>query len=117
MTEREFAEYIKDTKIDSEYVAPVKKRYGIDVPVEIQKIITCGRNATFAGEWRILSSCEILNAGEIFGYDFIGNKIIPLIDVKDNDFISYNLSLQKFEIVNVVDGVEFYVSEKLEDFV
>ena len=65
---------------------------------------------------RMLSWQEILDASSDMCVDFATHGIIPLIDMGDNDYISYNALEQKWCRFNIVDEISFDRKDHLKEY-
>ena len=57
---------------------------------------------------------EIINASEDLKVDFVTNKMIPLVDCGENDFIVYHFDTKKWSMYNIIDNCAFMERESLE---
>lgn len=65
---------------------------------------------------KILSLQEILDAGEDMNVDFVGQKIIPLIDTGDNDYICYRINTRDWCRYNIVDELAYDPKSRILDY-
>jgi len=105
----------KNKKIDEELVKLVEKTYNTKITDESVKCLISKKKASFYENYKVLSNSEIINANKDLKMDFIGKRILPLIDCSDNDFIVYNLNNKKWSMFNIVDGVSFKVRNSLNE--
>ena len=67
-------------------------------------------------ECRILDLDEILSASEDMEVDFLKEKLVPLVDCFDNDYLVYDFSKQIFCMFNISDEMSFSDYKNLDEF-
>ncbi|WP_304127245.1 hypothetical protein [Mogibacterium diversum] len=112
-----FIEKARKWQLKYDIVSDVEKVYGCELPDDIKHIVSC-KNDEFISKWaRVLSVEEILSANEIMQIDFIGKKLVPLLDILDNDFIAYDIEHKKYVSINIVEDMVFDSSENIDDLI
>lgn len=115
VTNKEYMVKIKEAAIDSEKVGSIEKRYQAELPLAVRAIISNAEKPVFLEHYRVLAYVEMLDANEDLDTDFVGEKIIPLMDCGDNDFIVYHFDTKKWSMYNIVDNCTFMQKESLEE--
>ena len=116
MDKEQFLQAVSVQKLDSEKVSVIQEIYGFTPTEEIKKIISICDESVFIGdECRLLAYSEIQNASEELHVDFAGQKILPLFDYFDNDFIVWHFDEQNWSMYNITDQIAFKVREHLSD--
>lgn len=65
---------------------------------------------------KLLSMQEILDASDDMNVDFLAQKIIPLIDTGDNDYISYRVAEGDWCRYNIVDELTYDIKTNILDY-
>lgn len=117
MTRKEFLVYIKTVTVIEKNVAAVEEKYSERLPELIEKIVSCANECVFFDDgWRLLSIREIVDASEDLHVNFVEQKILPLFDTEDNDFIVYHFEKNNWSKFNIIDGCHFKRKQKLEEY-
>ncbi len=114
MTKKEYMIQVEDLEINREKVAEVEKVYHTEFPLLVQAIISNMSQPLFLEDCRVLAYSEIINASEDLKVDFVTNKMIPLVDCGENDFIVYHFDTKKWSMYNIIDNCAFMERESLE---
>ena len=110
-----YLETINNIEINIEIVKSVEEHYKTKLPDGVKRIISVVLDDCFISEkCRVLSVKEILRSEEFTGVDFTSLNMLPLIDCKDNDYIVYYFSENKYLMYNVFDEVGFREADSLE---
>lgn len=118
MTKNEYLIEITNCNIDEAKVTTMERKYHNELPDIVKKIISFSNETIiFDDEWRSLSFIEIYNAKEDLHVDFITEKIIPLIDCGENDFIIYNFKKNNWSKFNIIDDCFFKQKITLEELI
>ena len=112
-----FIEKAKTWVVEEDIVSAVEKAYSCELPDEVKHIISCNGENRISDFARVLSVEEILSANEIMQIDFIGKKLVPLLDILDNDFIAYDIEQKKYVSINIVEDIVFDSSENIDDLI
>ena len=116
MNRNDYLREIQNQKIDESKVKQVEEVYGCILPEEVKRIISnCDETIFFDDDCRVLSFDEILEAPETLCELFVENKMIPLFDCMDNDFIVYKADSHKWLMFNTEDEMDFDEAEYLAD--
>ena len=85
---------------------------------ELQKILKFVEEVPifFGEEKRLLSKSEIVNYKEEFDID-LDVDIIPLIDLYDNNFLIYNISENKFQIMDISDDIIWKDIDSIQNYI
>lgn len=57
--------------------------------------------------WHLLGPKEVLAAPGELNVDFVGQRLMPVIDCMDNNFICYNFKDSVYHLFNIVDEMSF----------
>ena len=112
-----FAEKAKTWEVEEDIVNAIEKVYACKLPNEVKHIVSCNGENRISDFARVLSVEEILSANEIMQIDFIGKKLVPLLDILDNDFIAYDIEQKKYVSINIVEDIVFDSSENIDDLI
>lgn len=117
MNRNDYLRELPNQKIDESKVKQVEEVYGCTLPEEVQRILSnCDETVFFDDDdCRVLSFDEILEAPETLCELFVENKMIPLFDCMDNDFIVYKADSHKWLMFNTEDEMDFDEAEYLAD--
>lgn len=115
MKNKEFLEKLSKCELDEKRIAKVEKAYATSFPVQVRAIISNCNTPIFLEEYRVLSFSEIIDAEDDLNVNFKKEKIIPLIDCGDNDFIVYNFSKKTWAKYNIIENCLFKVKSNLAD--
>ena len=117
MNRNDYLRELPNQKIDESKVKQVEEVYGCTLPEEVQRILSnCDETVFFDDDdCRVLSFDEILEAPETLCELFVENKMIPLFDCMDNDFIVYKADSHKWLMFNTEDEMDFDEAEHLAD--
>jgi hypothetical protein len=110
---------VDDASIDQTSVSKVEGKYGAKLSPEARKLLSVSRNTTVLEDksiFRILSLAEILDASDDMAVDFVSQGLIPVIDVGDNDYITFDFRNQTWRMFNIVDEIAFDAKDSVVDF-
>jgi hypothetical protein len=110
---------VDDASIDQASVSKVEEKYGIKLLPEFRKLLSISRDTTTLEDksiFRILSLAEILDASDDMAVDFVSRGLVPVIDVGDNDYITFDFRNQTWCLFNIVDEIAFGAKDSVEDF-
>lgn len=98
----------------------IKKKYRINLLAPyLVKLLSFGGiflEVTKSTQWRFLEIDEVENASQELNVDFVGKKLLPLIDCFDNNYLVFNVEKKSFMMINIVDEVLFPISSQMDDF-
>lgn len=117
ITTKEFLSKIKTVKINESKIRQIEKIYG-SIPKEVQKIISSSSRTIFFSNkdgYRTLSISEIIDAEKDMQINFVKEKMIPIIDCSDNDFIVFHTDTKTWSKYNVDDDRIYKETHKFED--
>ena len=116
MKKTELKDFIKNIKEDKSFIDNCKMIYG-DLPDVLKKILSYNDNDRFIENWRIVSKSEVLNPREVLQVDFKKEKLIPVIDMMDNDYLCYDLGEKAWTLFNIVDNVKFDPRKDIYEYI
>ena len=70
----------------------------------------------FGDEKRLLSKSEIINYKDELNID-LNEDIIPLIDLYDNNFLIYNISKNKFQMMDISDDIIWKDVDSIHNYI
>lgn len=117
ITTKEFLSKIKTININESKIRQIEKIYG-SIPKEVQKIISSSSRTIFFSNkdgYRTLSISEIIDAEKDMQINFVKEKMIPIIDCSDNDFIVFHTDTKTWSKYNVDDDRIYKETHKFED--
>lgn len=116
MNRNDYLRELPNRKIDELKVKQIEELYECTVSEEVKRIISnCDKTIFLDDDYRVLSFEEILEAPETLCELFVENKMIPLFDCMDNDFIVYKADTQKWLMFSTEDEIDFDEAECLAD--
>lgn len=116
MNRNDYLRELPNRKIDELKVKQIEELYECTVSEEVKRIISnCDKTIFLDDDYRVLSFEEILEAPETLCELFVENKMIPLFDCMDNDFIVYKADSHKWLMFNTEDEMDFDEAEYLAD--
>lgn len=117
MTGKDFLLQLNNQLVNKDAIKEIEAKYGIQLPVIVQKIISYSQESIFfENDWRTLSIKEVLDASEDLHVDFGELKILPLFDTGDNDFIVYRFESDTWSKFNIIDECFFKNKNLLEEY-
>lgn len=116
MTKDEYLKNAYDCIVASERIVAIENKYDVVINDSLARVISyAGTVDFFDEERRALTYEEIIDADEKYGFEFVANKLIPVVDAYDNDYIAFSFSENKWCKVNVSDGVLFKKRDTLDE--
>lgn len=111
-------EKIENIDINLNRIKYVKEEYKVtSLPDIVQHILSSGKQSKFLSEGRIVSDTEVDDSYDFIHVNFPKLRLIPLIDVGDNDYIVYDISHDSYSMFNIVENISFGAKKRLEDYV
>ena len=104
---------------NSENVKKIEKLYSANFPTELVCLISNLDKTIFFDcdtFLRLLDLQEVLEAETDMNVDFIAKGILPLFDLGDNDYLSFDLNKQMWCKYNIVDEIGFAYKANLLDY-
>lgn len=89
------------------YLGKIERKFSVKTDGELKEILSlCKHEPVFFGnEKKLLSIDEILNGREEL--KFKDSRIISIIDLWDNNFLSYDIKNKQFVRFNIMDEVKY----------
>lgn len=117
MTKKEFLLTLENQSIEKDLVEKIEYQYGFGLPIVAQKIISASKTSIFFDDdWRTLSFQEIIDASNDLHVNFEDQKLIPLIDTGENDFIVYCAENNTWSKFNIVEECHFKSKKSFLEF-
>ncbi len=116
MTNKDFLTAISTAEIDIDKVAKIESQYMAKLPYELKKFISVCGEVISLDEYRVLSFLEILYANDELQVDFTKEKVLPLIDCKDNTFIVYHLDTNNWSMYDIIELISFNYKNNFSEF-
>lgn len=114
----EYLELISNIEINNSFIKAIEKEYKCDLPIIIKQILSSAEEPIFIEfEMRIMSQYEIMYASKLMDYDFISNKLIPIIDCYDNDYVVFDYGKNEWVMFNNTDECIFKRGKKIVDVI
>jgi hypothetical protein len=104
-------------KTNEELVGKIETAFGFKIPSVLEIILSSSPDFydTENCIYRLLDADEILDAQKHLGIDLIDKHILPVFDISDNDFICFNFDTGKYIVFNIIDQIDFFISDSLEE--
>lgn len=118
MTKLEFFIAAQNAIPNASLMEALKRKYCISFPESIGKILSVLPQGGFLeGDvfCRVMSSSEIVSANETLHTDFVGKKLLPILDLGENIFVVFDSSRQEFGRFSLNDDLVYLRSEKLNE--
>ncbi len=96
-------------------ISEIEKIYSCELDDDIKEVLNTKYESKKFKTLRRVSINEIKDSEKDLGIDFISNKIIPIFDVGDNDFIIYEISSKSFALFNITDSTTFKKRKNIKD--
>lgn len=106
-------------KEKSDNVTKIEKLYSVTLSSELACIVSnLGKTIFFDDNMfvRLLDFQEVLNAELDMNVEFITKGIVPIFDLGDNDYLSFDFKEQMWCKFNIVDELCFSYKAKLSDY-
>lgn len=119
MNIQKFIENLDHQVIDMKFVEQIEKSYEVSLNEKLKKILSAKPEGEFfEGDdiLRLLSHDEIINATHDLSVDFIGLKLIPMLDTGDNDYIVFDVENNCWCKFNIVDATRYKQRQELTEF-
>lgn len=119
MDYKTFINGLNKQEIDNSNVQEIKKMYSTDINAEVASVISCLDETVFFdsdGFLRLLSFQEVLDAEADFNVVLVSNGILPLFDLGDNDYLSFDFSKGMWCKFNIVDEIGFAYKSHLSEY-
>ena len=117
MTRKEFLSSLENQGIDFKIIKEIEHKYGFEIPKIVQKIISASvESVFFDDDWRTLSVEEIMDASKDLHVDFESQKILPIIDTGENDFIVYHAEDGTWSKFNIIEECHFKAKKSFYEF-
>lgn len=106
---------------DNEKLSKIQMLYGSHLSEEVTRIISKMNmiDSIFFDDEdfvKLLSVEEVIDASCDMNVDFVKHNIIPIFDIGDNDYISFNLKKCNWCKFNIVDEISFSFKASVDDF-
>lgn len=117
MTREEFISELKNIEPNQETAQRLNYVYQMVVPTEIVKILSFYDSPEFfdENESRTLYLKEVINAEEENDVPFKSAKLVPIVDLGDNDFIVYDGNKKIWCVYNIIDEILFSEGQSFEE--
>ena len=118
MTIKEIYEHLNDITIRDEFVKQVEKLYGNINNNEIKLMLSLKNDFYNLGDklFRKLDDDEILDPVKYLGVNMAQIHLVPLFDISDNDFITYDVQNNEFALFNIQEEIVFSRTNKFLDY-
>ena len=118
ITIKQIYEHLNDITIRDEFVKQVEKLYGNINNNEIKLMLSLKNNFYNLGDklFRKLDDDEILDPVKYLGVNMLQIHLVPLFDISDNDFITYDVQNNEFALFNIQEEIVFSRTNKFLDY-
>lgn len=119
MNYKDYITALQYNKDDTNKVRQIEQLYSAEIPSDVACIISNLNKTIFLDSdsfLRVLDYQEILDAEKDLNTEFVSRGIIPVIDLGENDYLSYDLSKCKWFKYNIVDDIGFAYKETLAEY-
>lgn len=104
---------------DEHSAEKIEQVYGVRLEDDIKRVLSKKPAGVFFESddiLRLLSCEEIIDASHDMNVDFVGLKLIPIMDTGDNDYIVYDIEKRSWCKFNIVDNTKFKQRKSLKEF-
>lgn len=104
---------------DEQSAEKIEQVYGVRLKDDIKQVLSKKPEGIFFASddiLRLLSCEEIIDASRNMNVDFVGLKLIPIMDTGDNDYIVYDIEKRSWCKFNIVDNTKFKQRKSLKEF-
>lgn len=118
MTKLDFISAAQNAIPNASLMEALKCKYGVSFPESIGRILAVLPQGGFLeGDdfCRVMSSSEIVSANETLHTDFVGKKLLPILDLGENIFVVFDSSRQEFGRFSLNDDLVYWRSKKLNE--
>lgn len=118
MTIKDVYDNLKDVVIRDDFINQVEFLFGIINNDEIKSFLSLKSGFYSMGDnfFRKLDDNEILETLKYLAVDMTKIHLIPLFDISDNDFISYDVQNNEFTIFNIQEEIKFQKTNNFLDY-
>lgn len=120
MTKQDFIAAVQEAAPNASLIGAIERKYNVSFPESIAKILSVLPQGGFlAGSdlCRVMSTSEIILANETLHTDFVGKKLLPMLDLGDNIFVVFDSNRQVFGRFSLNDDLVYRCEEKLSDII
>jgi hypothetical protein len=107
---------LNNVPVNVQFTAQTENIYKASLSDEVKKILSLSEETMLYDDkplLRKLSSAEIIEANEDLEVDFIGQSLLPVFDMGDNDFVVFDFAENRWCLFNIVDEIKFKEEEDL----
>lgn len=118
MTKSEFIAAANKAASNTSLMEVLNRKYSVSFPESIGKILSVLPHGGFLegeGLCRVMSSSEIVSANETLHLDFVGKKLLPILDLGDNIFVVFDISRKDYGRFSLNDELVYWRSENLNE--
>ena len=115
----DFINQVDNQSINMPFIEKLEHSYGIKLIEYVGKVLSMNPNGEFFKSddiLKLLSHEEILKAPNELNVDFVGLKLIPILDTGDNDYIVFDIENNNWCKFNIVDSIKFKQLQSLGEF-
>lgn len=116
MSINEYIEKINTCMLNESNIKKIEAIYRCEINDILKKVVSYNSEPVFVDGNRFISFNEIVYATEDLHVEFQKEKVIPVVDCMDNDFISYDYENQVWVKFNIIDKVKFDKRNTLEAY-
>lgn len=110
----EYLEEITIKSIDMNQVKHVEELIGKELPEIIKQILSTNIDPVpLEDDMVLLSYDQIIHSESYYGYDFLVNGMLPLIDLFENDYVVYLINENKYGKYNTIMEMLYDSNETL----
>lgn len=105
--------------IDQEFVRCLERMYSTELSEKVKKVASINKDTVFYDDFELLrglSQDEIIEASSDMAVDFVSLGLIPLFDIGDNDYITYDTIDKTWCKFNIVDEIKFCKAQDLNAY-
>lgn len=100
-------------------VKRIEEIYGNQLPLEVHILLSLADafwDSPKGEAIRVLDVEEVVNASEELHVDFVKKRLVPLMDLFDNNFLVFVIAKNKYSIMNINDESLFEDYESIYNF-
>jgi len=115
----DFINQVDNQSVNMPFIEKLEHSYGVKLIEYVGKVLSMNPNGEFFKSddiLKLLSHEEILKAPNELNVDFVGLKLIPILDTGDNDYIVFDIENNNWCKFNIVDSIKFKQRQSLGEF-
>lgn len=114
-----FIEGLNKQPFNGDKIDKIKALYSVELPSQVESVVSALDETLFFENdsfVRLLSLQEVLEAETDMNVELVYNGILPLFDLGDNDYLSFDFTKGMWCKFNIVDELGFSYKSSLTEY-